>query len=41
VNDRPSAIDSIESLNPDWALVAYALVIMMVGAWLVWKYADK
>ena len=41
MNDRPSAIDSIESLSPDWGLVVFALVIVAVGTWLVWQYADK
>ncbi len=41
MNDRPSPIDSIESLNPDWGLVVFAIIFVAVGTWLVWKYADK
>jgi hypothetical protein len=42
MNDQPSSyFDVAESLSPDWALVVFALVIVAVGTWLVFRYADK
>lgn len=42
MSDQPSSyFDVAESLSPDWGLVVFALLIVAVGTWLVWKYADK
>lgn len=41
MTDAPSPIDTIESLSPGWGLVVFALLIVAVGFWIVWKYADR
>lgn len=41
MSDQPSsALDTIESLDPDWGLVLFAVIIVAVVIWLGLRYGD-